>query len=333
MLSEKTQKALFLIAEGYSAPEITQMLGYKSNSTIYCIAKQHNVKIRKAHDKQHEEMRRYKAEGHTMQEVADKFGVSKQTAQQICKGICPQKARPPKDGYQAYNKGTLQEIENVIRIINERASGFEYAGNYTGSTGSVDIRCKKCGHIHTHSWWSIRHKGVKVCPNCLEIEKQKKRTADNCLALANKITKDIEAERDKRGKEVVRLLTRFSRLHRCPVCGTLTDNKKYCSLKCCQKAQEPTKDANRRKRIKDALIDKDINLEHLYNRDNGICAICGGKCDWSDHQYKGRYFIVGKNYPSIDHIVPLSWGGLHSWENVQLAHHGCNTTKGARYCG
>ena len=48
---------------------------------------------------------------------------------------------------------------------------------------------------------------------------------------------------------------------------------------------------------------------------------------------RGRYFIVGKNYPSIDHIVPLSWGGLHSWANVQLAHHGCNTAKGAKYCG
>ena len=93
MVSERTQRALFLIAEGYSAQEITQMLGYKGYNTVYNIAHKHHVKIRKAHDKQHDEMRRYKAEGHTMQEVADKFGVSKQTAQQICKGICPQKAK------------------------------------------------------------------------------------------------------------------------------------------------------------------------------------------------------------------------------------------------
>lgn len=333
MRYDKAPKALKLIADGYSAQEITEMLGYKSPSAVYNLAKKHNMKIRKFNAKKHEEMRKYKAQGHTMQEVAEKFGVSKPTAQKTCKGICPQKARPPKDGYKAHNKGTLQEIENVISIINKRASGFEYAGNYTGSAGSVDLRCKKCGHIHTHSWHGIRLKGATVCPNCLEKEKQKKRIEDNCLSLANKIIKGIEAERDKRGEEVVRLLTRFSRLHRCPVCGTLTDNKQYCSTKCCQKAQEATKDANRRKKINDVLIDKDINLEHLYNRDNGICAICGGRCDWSDHKYRGRYFIVGKNYPSIDHIIPLSRGGLHAWDNVQLAHHSCNSAKGASLDG
>lgn len=38
----------------------------------------------------------------------------------------------------------------------------------------------------------------------------------------------------------------------------------------------------------------------------------------------------GDNYPSVDHIVPLAKGGLHSWDNVQLAHFKCNTLKGAR---
>lgn len=328
MRYEKAQMALELIINGHSAQEITSMLGYKNPSSVYNLAKNHNLKIRKAHEQQHDEMRKYKADGHTMQEVADKFGVSYETARKYCKGIAPQNRK----GFEAHNKGILQDIEKVISIINERAPGFEYAGNYTGSNGKVDLRCKKCGHIQTRSWWYIRHDGLTICPNCLEIEKQKKRNKDNCLQLANKIIKDIEKERNERGKEVVRLLTRFVRLHRCPVCGMLTDNKTYCSSKCSAKAREATKDAKRRVRIKNALIDEGINLKSLYNRDNGVCAICGGKCDWNDHKYKGRYFTVGKNYPSIDHILPLSRGGLHSWENVQLAHHGCNTRKGARYC-
>lgn len=34
-------------------------------------------------------------------------------------------------------------------------------------------------------------------------------------------------------------------------------------------------------------------------------------------------------YPTIDHIIPLSKGGLHSWNNIQLAHLSCNSSKGA----
>ena len=283
-------------------------------------------------------MRKYKADGHTLEEVAERFSVSVPTASKYCKGVAPQWhyngcGNHFEKGHTPQNKGVLQDIEIVGRMISERAPNFEYAGNYTGSNGSVDLRCKKCGHVHTHSWWGVRHDGVSVCPNCLEKEKKQKQEEAKRLAIENKINKEIEKRRNERGKQVVRLLTRFSRLHRCPVCGTLTDNKLYCSQKCSAKANESLKDARRRKRIKNGLVDKDINLERLYKKHDGVCAICGGKCDWDDHQYRGRYFIVGKNYPSIDHIIPLSRGGVHSWENVQLAHFGCNSRKGANCCG
>jgi 5-methylcytosine-specific restriction endonuclease McrA len=32
----------------------------------------------------------------------------------------------------------------------------------------------------------------------------------------------------------------------------------------------------------------------------------------------------------VDHIVPISKGGPHSYLNVQLAHAKCNRTKGAK---
>lgn len=333
MLSERTQRALFLIAEGYSAPEITQMLGYKSNNSIYNIASQHNVKIRKAHDRQHEEMRRYKAEGHTMQEVADNFGVSKQTAQMVCKGICIQKARPPKNGYHPQNKGVLQDIENVIRIINERASGFEYAGNYTGSNGHVDLRCKECGCIRTVSWWVVRRKGIKSCPSCERSKRQRQEEERILEKQTIKQEKLLKQERDKRGKAVVKLLKNIVKLHRCPVCGELTTNKKYCSASCSNKAHNAIKDAKRRVLIQNNLIDKDITLDALYQRDKGICHICGEKCDYNDSAYRGKYFIAGRDYPTIDHVIPLVKGGVHSWDNVKLAHLHCNSAKGSMVYG
>jgi len=32
-------------------------------------------------------------------------------------------------------------------------------------------------------------------------------------------------------------------------------------------------------------------------------------------------------YPTVDYIKPVSNGGTHSWDNVQLAHMGCNMVK------
>ena len=74
-------------------------------------------------------------------------------------------------------------------------------------------------------------------------------------------------------------------------------------------------------------LDNDITLPLLFNRDNGICKICGSVCDWSDIEKRDGFAIVGNRYPSIDHIIPLSKGGTHTWDNVQLVHKQCNSIK------
>lgn len=56
--------------------------------------------------------------------------------------------------------------------------------------------------------------------------------------------------------------------------------------------------------------------------------LCGGLCDWEDYVVRDGVVICGDWYPSIDHVIPVSKGGLHSWENVKLAHRKCNTRKG-----
>ena len=325
--------ALQLIVDGYTAKEIADICGYKNISGVHNLAKKYGLKVAKAHGKLHEEMRAYKAEGHTMGEVAERFGVCKGTATQICKGIAPQKPKPPKDGYHAPNKGVLQNIENVKNIINERAPGFEYAGNYTGSDGHVDLRCKKCGSIHTASWNTLRHKGHKKCPDCEQRKKQelvKKKEAEQRKLY---IEETRRRECIERGAKVVKLLKHAERLHHCPICGAITDRPKYCSADCAKKAWNANHEIKRRAKIENVLVDKDITLEALYRKNNGVCQICGGQCDWGDFYFKDNYFVVGNNYPSIDHIKPLAEGGEHSWDNVQLAHHHCNSVKGARWVG
>ena len=56
-----------------------------------------------------------------------------------------------------------------------------------------------------------------------------------------------------------------------------------------------------------------ISPIELFFKDKGICGICSGDVEISN--------------ASIDHIVALSKGGTHTWDNVQLAHFKCNIIK------
>lgn len=65
---------------------------------------------------------------------------------------------------------------------------------------------------------------------------------------------------------------------------------------------------------------ENIKVEEIFEKDKWICKICGEPVD----KYLG--------YPNpmsatLDHIIPLSKGGTHTYNNVQLAHLRCNIKK------
>lgn len=74
-----------------------------------------------------------------------------------------------------------------------------------------------------------------------------------------------------------------------------------------------------------------IPLDEVIERDNGICYLCGCKTDKNDcwHDENG-YFVCGERYPTRDHVIPISKGGTHTWDNVRLACHKCNSRKNNR---
>lgn len=71
--------------------------------------------------------------------------------------------------------------------------------------------------------------------------------------------------------------------------------------------------------------DPHVTLKAVMKRDGGVCKLCCKPVDTADRRGNG----AGYNYPTIDHIVPLSRGGGHVMSNVQLAHMICNSRKGA----
>lgn len=72
--------------------------------------------------------------------------------------------------------------------------------------------------------------------------------------------------------------------------------------------------AARRARKLGAFVEP-IDKALLWELEAGICGICQLPCDASNWH--------------MDHIIPLSKGGLHAYHNVQVAHPFCNQSKGA----
>lgn len=66
-------------------------------------------------------------------------------------------------------------------------------------------------------------------------------------------------------------------------------------------------------------VEKFLNVE-VFERDDWLCGLCGEPVDkdlaWPDPMSA-----------SLDHIIPLSRGGAHTLDNVQLAHLVCNIRK------
>jgi 5-methylcytosine-specific restriction endonuclease McrA len=66
-----------------------------------------------------------------------------------------------------------------------------------------------------------------------------------------------------------------------------------------------------------------ITITELGERDGWRCHLCGKKV----RKRTGKDRRMG---PSIDHLIPVSAEGAHVWENVALAHFGCNSKRNNR---
>lgn len=125
-------------------------------------------------------------------------------------------------------------------------------------------------------------------------------------------------------------------------CGLreVQNNPRFCSIECRKKHNHENQRSYRQSLKHNGLYDRrnhidrakhfgvdyepGITLKKLIKRDGMRCAICGKPCNYDDHGWT-EYF--GPTYPTIDYIVPLSKGGTHTWDNVQVAHAICNSEK------
>lgn len=110
----------------------------------------------------------------------------------------------------------------------------------------------------------------------------------------------------------------------CVVCGkefeTYRDDAKTCSKFCRQQRDRLIRNGRYYHLKEIGMFDESVTLLNVYNKFNGICVGCGDKLTFDCE-------AISNKYPSIDHIIPLSKNGTHTWNNVQLMCRICNCMK------
>ncbi|MGM0807543.1 MAG: HNH endonuclease [Bacillota bacterium] len=112
---------------------------------------------------------------------------------------------------------------------------------------------------------------------------------------------------------------------KCKECGkhfsSTRWNAAYCNTVCSNRYSNRRNETTRRRMIrKNGKVDWNISIERLLKRDGKRCYLCDANVDLSVDTNHA-------NYPSIEHVIPVSKGGTHTWDNVKIAHRKCNALK------
>lgn len=81
--------------------------------------------------------------------------------------------------------------------------------------------------------------------------------------------------------------------------------------------------SDRRAAAKRGLATERVDRGVVGERDGWRCGICSRRVD-------RRRIYPDPMSPSLDHIIPLSHGGPHSYTNTRIAHLSCNVSRGNR---
>lgn len=325
------EQAIALYDSDLSCEEIADSIG-KSTGFVYHAWREAGLPKRLT--QQQKSVMNLRKQGKCCTEIADELGLPTKTIRATASAIGMPFTEEEKQKSIELGKARaictrygneLERRQNQIDFITKYYPQFEYVSGYIASDDFVELRCKECGLVFKRSAVTLRHtERLTSCPICEEKHKQEEL-----------VRREAEKEAQKQERERERAEAFWSqkfqqvsfKMCQCKECGAffIGGRSCYCSDECKRKHINRKHD-NRLDRAN--RIDKSISLKKLYKRDKGICWICGGKCDYKDYvKDENGYFIVGANYPSIDHVYPLSKGGNHEWSNVKLAHHYCNTLK------
>lgn len=201
------------------------------------------------------------------------------------------KSRPPRGN----SRKSPKQCPSCLRTFFTKGNGASFCRPICAQLAkgkSTPIPWRECG---TCTRWFISHRDAVWCsPHCYDWYYQRN-------------------VRPKKNPPMV-----------CPQCSRPSSRAfKLCdSCRLDKKRRDKRRDHDRHRAHYYAVEYEPINRRKVYRRDDWRCGICGEAIDpqakWPDQWCA-----------SLDHIVPVSQGGSHTYANVQAAHWWCNTMKGA----
>jgi len=334
-----------LVSKGYTRHQIAEAIGYSYNRTGEVLREngidvKHEAKGKKREKRdlkeccdRTQEIVSLRKSGLSYNQIANKVGVNKSQISTVCRRF----------GLGDDGKPHTLNIDAVASVVCK--AGFDYIGGYENSKKPVLIRCRVCGAIFRKRYNNVANSLLGLCKVlCPECKKQEQELIKQGRQAARQAQQQAQREAqskrmaERNSREVNNSLTRRLANHVCKTCGrtfcielTGYNSTNYCSKLCQTAKYRKQHDRKRIARMYSKQHDNDITLKKLYQRDNGACYICGRQCDWYDFEKTDKTIICGDSYPSIDHVIPLSKGGLHVWGNVKLCCRACNTVKGAEF--
>ena len=192
-----------------------------------------------------------------------------------------------------------------------KASKYYQSETYKTRTQSHEYKQKANDYARQ---WAQRHRRPRPCAICEDLIPlgRKKFCSDLCVEFDNRIRRPAKIH-------IVR---------RCPGCKQPKQfSGTYCSNDCYRQSDQGKlikRQARhrRRARMHNAQIEQ-IDPLVIAKRDKYKCHICRKRVNMD--------LDIQDNYsPTMDHLIPISLGGDHTYANIRLAHRICNSRKGNR---
>jgi len=177
---------------------------------------------------------------------------------------------------------------------------------------SANTTAPKCNHF------------ARYCTVCMTAFATRYESKTQCIACVAKLSADRSR---KRYQQKTAATIETTTCKECEVQFTRLNGKKlFCSLKCTTRHHKRIHRAKRRSLLKNTAAElENVNPFVVFTRDKWTCYICGVH---TPRKLRGSY---EDNAPELEHIVPLSRGGLHTYGNTACACRKCNHKKSTRF--
>lgn len=246
--------------------------------------------------------------------------------------ICKQCGKEYEKQYRCQNKYCSKECR---LIANKPKPNYTKLPSFEVKIKSDSKYCKHCNKDKPLHEFRLRKKpnGMRSYGRCKECEGQYEylrrrakgipiRKPSEKKLIIKRVIHDVKAV--LRMKAIKRHRLAHPHItHTCKECGVLFEGPKsrvFCNTKCYNRNHRRIEHRKKRARLRMLKVDNvdPINVFTLYH---WHCANCG---DYTPRHLKGKHM---DNSPELDHIIPLSKGGEHSYTNTQLLCRKCNGIK------